>query len=318
MNNCKAIVETGSRLHGGFHTLPTTNRTIWASIGFYIEKPRIKLEATQCNKTTIKTKTHETEKTILETLNQLKPKRDYCITIKEEIPRHKGLGSTTQLKLALATAIHLLENKKPPTKHTLISLAKKLGRGYPSKAGTLLFIYGGITADTGLEPPTPLWHSSMPENWRIILLQPLLPRGLSEREETKTIDYSKPWYADETIQKLATRGLIELMRGVSSNNLDIAIEGLRLVQLATGYYFSHLQGGSFRQDLARIVDEAQRNGIYLAQSSWGPTLYTISDRDKVESDIKTLKMISRIVGVHANVYEVLPRNMPATFTLECK
>ncbi|MCE4609737.1 MAG: hypothetical protein F7C36_05100, partial [Desulfurococcales archaeon] len=64
-----------------------------------------------------------------------------------------------------------------------------------------------------------------------------------------------------------------------------------------------------------IVDEAWRDGIFLAQSSWGPTLYTLTTRDREASDIKTLKLISKLIGLDTDVLSVTSRNMPAS--IEC-
>ncbi|MEB3789452.1 MAG: hypothetical protein GSR72_06140 [Desulfurococcales archaeon] len=315
MTQCNHVnIETGSRLHGGFHTLPTTNKLAWASIGIYAAYPKNKITIRKCEKTTIQPSDTYIEKILHQVKLVLNAQNNYCITIHEKIPRHHGLGSTTQTLLAIATGIYALEYKIPPSKNKTYQLALKLKRGYPSSAGIQTFLYGGILATNNAPSHKPIWHAALPTNWKIILVLPKLSRGFSEEEE-QIIPYENPWRAPERVQRIAYQGLIDLMKGVISEDIDLAVTGLKQIQSSTGSYFSKIQGGSYRADLARIVDEAWRDGIFLAQSSWGPTLYTLTTLDREASDVKTLKLISRIAGVDADVISVTPRNMPAS--IEC-
>ncbi|MEB3765868.1 MAG: hypothetical protein GSR77_06880 [Desulfurococcales archaeon] len=315
MTECNQVkIETGSRLHGGFYTLPTTNKVAWASIGIYTSYPKNEITIQKCDKTTIHPRDPYIEKILHKIQTTLNIQDNYCITINEKIPRHHGLGSTTQTIMALTTGIYALENNKLPSRNKSYQLARQLNRGYPSSAGIQTFLYGGILATHNAPSHIPIWHTALPSNWRVILVIPKLPRGFSEEEE-QTISYENPWRAPERIQRMAYQGLIDLMKGVANEDVDQAVSGLKQIQSATGSYFSRVQGGSYRADLAIIVDEAWRDGIFLAQSSWGPTLYTLTTRDREASDIKTLKLISKLVGLDTYVLSVTPRNMPAS--IEC-
>ena len=315
MTQCNQVkIETGSRLHGGFYTLPTTNKVEWASIGIYASYPKNKITIQKCEKTTIQPRDPYIEKILHKIQTTLHLENNYCINTHEKIPRHHGLGSTTQTIMALTTGIYALENNTLPTRNQVYQLARQLKRGYPSSAGIQTFLYGGILATNNAPSHIPIWHTALPSNWKIILVLPKLSRGFSEEEE-QAISYVDPWRAPERIQRMAYQGLIDLMKGVANEDVDLAVSGLKQIQSATGSYFSKIQGGSYRPDLARIVDEAWRDGIFLAQSSWGPTLYTLTTLDREASDIKTLKLITKIAGVDADIISVTPRNMPAS--IEC-
>ncbi|NVM03717.1 MAG: hypothetical protein HWN67_15405 [Candidatus Helarchaeota archaeon] len=103
---------------------------------------------------------------------------DFNLT--SSIPRHVGLGSKTQLSLAVAFAINYLFNKRK----TVFELAKIVKRGGTSGIGVNVFQKGGFILDAGhtfgknkqknsflpsrasnAPPPPALLHYTVPENW---------------------------------------------------------------------------------------------------------------------------------------------------------
>ncbi len=307
----RVLVEAGSRLHGGFHTLPSASRS-WGGLGFYIERPGVLLEAWGCPEGYTVYAPEEYRSPILRGARAALPS-GICLRLRRAPPRHAGFGSTTQLTLSAYTAAYTIARGRPPTRRELLEAAARLGRTRYSLVGTLLYTMGGIVVDAGTERGPhagPLMRASWPMDWLVILVRPRLPRGLSEGvREDRVMEGLPP--APERLLWRASRGLHIFMEGVVSGDVDRALEGLQMIQGVTGAYFSRVQGGIYRGDLERLADEAWRDGIYLAQSSWGPTLYTLTTRDRVHSDLKTLKMISRIVGVEASVEAVEGRDLPA-------
>lgn len=108
---------------------------------------------------------------------------------------------------------------------------------------------------------------------------------------------------------LRVRGALLLAIGIARRDLDTALEGLSSIQAGTGLMFQRFQGGVYRRDLLEIIDEASRNGVKLAQSSWGPTLYTISHESTAPSDARMLKAILRSRGIEGEVLVAKPRNV---------
>ena len=93
------------------------------------------------------------------------------LSINSSIPEHAGLGSGTQLSLAIATAVtNLYELPHYHASH----LASILHRGARSGIGIGTFMYGGFVVDGGrgekTEVPPIITRLPFPEHWRIILI----------------------------------------------------------------------------------------------------------------------------------------------------
>lgn len=226
-------------------------------------------------------------------------------------PRHVGLGSTTQVALAAACAARALEGAACGPGEAA-RLARLLGRAEISGTGTLAFAYGGFVVDAGAPDPggpRPLMRHTIPHDWRFIVALPSLERGMGEEAEASLL--GRPWEPPPSAERLMARGLLRLAAGVARADLVEALEGLREIQLGTGMYFSGLQGGAYRRDLQVIAGEAQRNGMVLAQSSWGPALYTITTSEDAWGDAALLKSILNEAGVGGEVIIAEPRNTGA-------
>ena len=297
----RVVVETGSRLHAGFYYAGGEWGVRWAGAGFYISEPRVVVEAWECRYTIVRgpyTFAHEL-------LDRLGIDR-VCIDFKEHIPQHVGLGSTTQASLACAHAAILLKQGYYPDP---IKLAAKLGLGRVSGVGTLAYKYGGFVADAGVpspEGPRLLLRHEIPGDWRFIVLIPKLPRGLSGRAEERVLSAMGP--PSERASRLMARGFLRLASAVARGDLAEALRGLQEMQTGTGMYFSEAQGGVYREDLAEIVKEALKRGIRLAQSSWGPTLYTIAPTGYVGEYSRVLRGIAWELDIEAELLVVKPRN----------
>lgn len=300
----RVAVEAGSRLHAGFHTMRPDG--IRGTAGFYAAKPRVLVEAEDCGETMVEAPPgyQSLVQRVLEALQV-----EACVEVKEAPPRHVGLGSTTQVSLAAAQAALAATRGDPGSP---LELARTLGRGRVSGAGTLLYIHGGFVADAGVpdpQGPRPLVALRIPRSWRLVMLQPSLPPGPREEEERGDMI---PRMAPGAMNVEMARGLLDLAMGLARENLAQALEGLWRMQVATGAAFMRIQKGIFRKDLNAIVEEARRSGLTLAQSSWGPTLYTIAPLDEAPSTARLLESIAREHGVHAITLIAEPRNTGAT------
>lgn len=292
----RVVVEGGSRLHAGFHTIDPASG-IWGGSGFYSQRPRVVVEAWECSEHEIRAPAD---------IASLVSKLGFeggCAQVVEAPPRHSGLGSTTQVSLALAYALSRVVGENLD----LFRAAVMMGRGRFSWVGTLLAKHGGFVVDAGSGgEPSAITLSPIPSSWRLLIVIPELDRGLSEEEESilmKRLRSPSPKH-----ESMMARGTLKLALGVVRGDLELALVGLREVQLGTGMYFASSQGGVYRVDAARIVDEASRSGIYLAQSSWGPTLYTITDSEKARSDASLLRGILRELGYRGDIIISEPRN----------
>lgn len=291
------VVEAGSRLHAGFYHAGQDWGVAWGGAGFYVEEPRVVVRAWGCGEERVEAPREALD--AVEAAARAAGAGGVCVRLESSPPRHSGLGSTTQIMLATYTAIEALRGGRPDP----LEAASRLGRGRVSGVGVLGFALGGFVADAG--GARLLMRHEIPGGWRFVVLIPGLPRGLSEGEEGFL---EKPWTPRDWESASMARGFLRLASGVARGDLEDALQGLREMQAATGSYFSRRQGGIYRGDLSWIVDEASRSGIVLAQSSWGPALYTISPSDEARGDASILRSILADRGLEGRVIVSRPRN----------
>ncbi len=300
-------IETGCRLHAGFYYAGLDWGIRWGGLGFYAERPRVVVRAWECDGLEFRGfgDRDPLVKWVLARLGV----SGICLEALELIPAHVGLGSTTQLLLAVATiALHVKGFNQDP-----LDLAVKLGRGRVSWIGSLLFKLGGFIVDAGTPSPRgpkALTRLEIPEDWVFVIVIPRVERGFSETEEANILE--KPWKPSLEASYYMSRGALRLASAIAREDLGEAVEGLREVQLGTGLYFSSIQGGIYRSSLSRIVEEAKSKNITLAQSSWGPTLYTITDYGSVDDMVDTLERVLETLNLNGVVVTSKPRNRGAS------
>lgn len=194
------------------------------------------------------------------------------------IPPHAGLGSGTQLGLAVARA--LAELHSLPTGVT--ALARAVGRGRRSAIGTWTFALGGFVLEGGRgddgEALAPLLaHLPMPAAWRCVIVVPRGARGLSGEEETAAFARLPPPERRE-VERVAHLILMQLLPALAEANLPSFGAALAEVQRVTGRWFATVQGGPFAPgesaELVRRLHEWGAAGV--GQSSWGPAVYGLA------------------------------------------
>ncbi len=297
------VVTSGSRLHGGFYHIGRNWKVLWGSLGFYIEEPSLKIRIRSCEEISV-IAPNEIKRMILKSIESIGI-ADICIEVATYIPRHVGLGSTTQTLLAVLCGLNMFRG----TSCDPLEVSRSLGLLKYSGVGTLLFKYGGFVIDSGLpdaKGPRPIFHFKIPDMWRFIVVLPRVKRGLAEEEEDKIM--RNPWNPSAEAERLMSRGTLRLTLGLVRGCLDEVINGLREVQRGTGMYFSKVQGSIYRSDITALVAEAEKDRIYLAQSSWGPTLYTIAAKDMATSVLFALRKLLKLIGMEGNVWIAKPRN----------
>ena len=191
------------------------------------------------------------------------------------IPPHAGLGSGTQLGLAVARA--LAELHSLPT--DVRALARAVGRGRRSAIGTWAFALGGFVLEGGRrddgEDLAPLLaRLPMPAAWQCVIAVPRGARGLSGEEETAAFARLPPPERRE-VERVAHLVLMQLLPALAEANLPSFGAALAEVQRVTGRWFAAVQGGPFAPgesaELVRRLHEWGAAGV--GQSSWGPAVY---------------------------------------------
>ncbi len=302
----EVTIKTGCRLHGGFYYAGLDWGIRWGGLGFYVEKPGVVIRAWECSVPEY-IGFNGRELLVRKVLAEL-GFSNICLKAYELIPAHVGLGSTTQLMLAVATVASHIKGFKPDP----LDLAIRLKRGRISWVGSLLFKLGGFIIDAGtpsLRGPKVLARLEIPEDWVFVMVIPDIERGFNEFEELEILE--KPWEPSLETSYHMSRGALRLASAIARSDLEEALKGLREIQIGTGLYFSIIQGGVYRGPLNKIVEEAKTKGITLAQSSWGPTLYTITNSTNADFTVDVLAKILEITDLKGSIVVSKPRNKGA-------
>ncbi|CAB49927.1 beta-ribofuranosylaminobenzene 5'-phosphate synthase family protein [Pyrococcus abyssi] len=304
------IVRTPRRLHLGMIDPTGSLGRRFGSIGVALEGG-YEIKVTPAGSLTIEAD-EEDRKVIERVVKELNLKYetglDYYIEVRRSIPRHIGLGSTTQLTLAIASAILRIAKKEVPIEDVAFSL----GRSRESGASLYVFKYGGLVIDGGVKdkyPPLVMRHE-FPENWAFLLVIPKVKRGLSEEEE-KDIMFGSNFGKVEIAKEISHRLLLGLIPALVERDIESFGRFLSEIQELVGSHFSTFQGGTFREDIGIIVEILKELTYGAGQSSWGPTVYGLIKKE--EFNLVKTKVIDSLndYGIKAEVELGIPRNKGA-------
>ncbi|HTI50496.1 MAG TPA: beta-ribofuranosylaminobenzene 5'-phosphate synthase family protein [Planctomycetaceae bacterium] len=195
----------------------------------------------------------------------------------ETLPPHAGLGSGTQLGMAVAGALALLSGEWDVSAP---ELARRAGRGLRSAIGLYgfsqggLLIEGGKTAEQAISPLVA--RAALPEDWRFLLIQPRDAAGLSGDEERQGFAHLPPMPATTT-DRLCRLTLLNLLPAALEARFDDFGEALYEFGRRVGEYFAPAQGGTYADPRMRqLVPALHARGFRgIGQSSWGPTLFVL-------------------------------------------
>jgi beta-ribofuranosylaminobenzene 5'-phosphate synthase len=195
------------------------------------------------------------------------------MSIKSAIPEHSGLGSGTQLSLAVATAIsNLYElSEQHPGR-----LAAILHRGARSGIGIGTFMHGGFIVDGGrgdnTEVPPVISHMPFPEHWRIVLIFDDEAEGINGVPERRAFNTLPPM--NEAMSGLLCRlTLMQVLPAISEKDCARFGQAITQIQNIIGDYFADAQGGRYTSPFLKpTLDVMKKSGATgMGQSSWGPT-----------------------------------------------
>lgn len=198
------------------------------------------------------------------------------IRVHRALPSHRGLGSGTQLALAVGTALARLHDRPSDA----FRIAGLVNRGARSAVGTWLFqeggfvLEGGRREDGGVAPL--LARHPFPADWHVVVAIPDAAPGLSGEEEARAFR-ELPVAPEREVERVSHLVLMQLLPALVEGDLPAFGEALSLVQTITGGWFASEQGGAFAAGPTRRLLQLLRDGgaAGVGQSSWGPTVYGI-------------------------------------------
>ena len=209
----------------------------------------------------------------------------YGLTIESAIPDHVGLGSGTQLALALASALRVLEGLPPD----LPGDAQALHRGARSGIGAGLFDRGGVIVDGGraertVAPPV-IARLDFPPAWRVLLVLDPRQKGLHGEEETASFAALPP-FDPAAAAEICRLVLIKALPALAEADLAPFGTAIERIQDIVGAYFAPAQGGAPQTSaaVAETLRALKRLGAAgPGQSSWGPTGFAFA-ADAVQAE----------------------------------
>ncbi len=197
----------------------------------------------------------------------------YDVKISEVVPSHVGLGSGTQIALAVAAALRRFQGLPLDVGRDAI----RLGRGARSGVGIGLFDHGGVVVDGGHAPATTvapiISRLPFPERWRVLVVLDPLRQGVHGADE-REIFTNLAAFSDAEAAHLCRLVVMKALPALVECDIANFGSAIKEMQMRLGDYFAPVQGGSrfSSPDVAAALDLLEQEGAFgIGQSSWGPT-----------------------------------------------
>jgi beta-ribofuranosylaminobenzene 5'-phosphate synthase len=268
----EARVSTGARLHFGFLDPSGQGARPFGSFGLALDWPRTSLTLRRGDAFAVEGPERERALAYLRHfIEAWGLPGAYALRIEEAIPPHSGLGSGTQLALAIGTAAATLEGRPLD----LTAIAALAERGKRSGIGIGTFAEGGVVLDggpgAGRLPPI-LARLPFPPSWRALLIFDKNAAGLSGAGEKAAFAALAPFPQERTAE-LCRRVLMDALPALAEQNFPSFAGAIGALQAEMGAYYASLQGGAYVSPrVGRALGWLVGLGIAgLGQSSWGPT-----------------------------------------------
>jgi beta-RFAP synthase len=225
------------------------------------------------------------------------------LTVHRAIPSHAGLGSGTQLGLAVGRALAELHGL--PTDP--VELARATARGRRSAIGTWTFALGGFIVEGGRKPGTEelaplLARFTVPDSWHYVVAVPAGRRGLSGEAEARAFEELPP-PPDREVERVSHLVLMQLLPALVEADLLSFGQALSSVQRITGSWFADVQGGVFApgQTEQLVASMADWGAAGVGQSSWGPAVYGLVESAGAAAELAGL--VGRAMGTSGSVFQ---------------
>lgn len=270
-------VSAPARLHMGFIDLNGRHGRHFGSLGLGIEEISVDVRVSVAESITAHGPAAERAADYARRLlSEYHNDGGVHIEITAAIPEHAGLGSGTQLALAVGTAVSRLYGLGVETSQ----LAALLDRGARSGIGIGSFMHGGFIVDAGRGPDTDVppivSRLHFPDAWRLVLVLDPDCRGMSGAPEKAAFDALAPM-SPSTAQRISWLVLMRISPALQEQDCASFGASINEIQAIIGDYFAPVQGGRFTSprvaDVIEGLNDAGAAGI--GQSSWGPSGFAL-------------------------------------------
>jgi beta-ribofuranosylaminobenzene 5'-phosphate synthase len=281
----KVTINAPSRLHFSLIDMNGSFGRIDGGVGVTLDKPNTEVTA-ELKDPDIKINYDELRTRLPRNLIN-----NTHININTIIPRHCGLGSTTQRELAVAKAMDILYSLNKSTHE----LAEMVGRGGTSGIGVNAFEHGGFILEGGhtygegkqkneilpsrysiaVSPPPLLMKYKFPEDWFFVVSVPN-GEGLNSEMEKKEFSKLFPVPSNEACH-ISRTILMSLLPSLLEKDIETFGKALTNLQLGRKYpIISH-----------KCMDLAKENGAFgVGVSSFGPANYALVQGEISAQELK--------------------------------
>jgi beta-ribofuranosylaminobenzene 5'-phosphate synthase len=250
--------------------------------------------------------------------------KNFHFSLKRYYPSHVGLGSKTQLSLAIATAIMKL---KQINNISIKELTRLMERGGTSGIGWRGFTSGGFIVDAGHEfgvgkeketylpssastsadPALTIFRHPIPEHWRFVLVIPNIKKGAYGDEEVSIFQTHAPIPKTE-VNEVSHQILMKIIPGILKKDIVCFGEGLKRIQ-SIGFKRIEIE---LQHDIVKNILKFFKEYKVKAygMSSFGPSVVAITESDE-EANVLLREVQKLISGYGGHIYICKPNNFGA-------
>jgi len=267
-------VTVPARLHLGFLDLNGGLGRRFGSIGLAINGLKTSITFNAASQPQVTGPESERVRGYLQAMQRALDIENTChVRIDEVVPAHAGLGSGTQIALAVAAGVRRFHGLPLDVRGDAI----RLERGARSGVGIGLFDHGGLVVDGGRGPLTTaapvVSRMPFPEQWRILVVLDPHRQGVHGPDEREVFSKLAP-SSDGQAAHLCRLVLMKALPALAECDIAGFGSAIKEMQELLGDYFAAIQGGSrfSSPDVAAALAALEDEGAYgIGQSSWGPT-----------------------------------------------
>ena len=308
----KVTVIAPARLHMGFIDLSGALGRHFGSIGVGLNDIQTHLSITSAKQLSVNGPGSERAFKATQQLCQLLNISDQIqISLNSAIPEHIGLGSGTQMSLAIGAGLNAFYDLGLSVRE----IAALTDRGARSGIGIGVFEQGGLVLDGGRGPDTQtpplLSQMTVPESWHFILAFDSRGQGLHGEQEISAFKQLPPFPRAEA-ERLAYLLLMQALPALAEENLSLFGDVITQLQTAVGQHFAPVQGGIFAsaEVAAAMAWLEQQGAVAIGQTSWGPTGFCAVDNPERAADLLQ-DLPTRFNSEHLSFKVVSARNQGA-------
>ncbi len=286
----RVILTAPARLHFGLYGLAHGHRQ-FGGAGVMIRPPALRLELDPSEQFEVTGPDAERARLFANRWHDYyKSELPNCrLKIISALPQHWGLGSGTQLALAVGTALSAWSGR--PIDEPQV-LARGLSRGKRSAVGTYGFTLGGLIAERGwgeddFFPPLDA-RIEFPEDWRFVLVQPRATESsdlvFGAAEENCLASLPVP--PSGTTERLIAIAGERLIPAAATADFAVFSEALYEFNRNSGMLYAARQQGPYNgPQVTSLVHKCRELGVAgVGQSSWGPTVFALLPDETSASD----------------------------------